>query len=98
MTGSKEKMIGIAIIAVSAILAVLGYILLPDVMVVQIGLDGSASNTLSKIPALLIPFAISTISSIMYMNSEASARTKNLIFAVLGVIIALFSFFINLRK
>ena len=98
MTRSKEKMIGMIIIGISTVLAVLGYILLPEVMIVQIGFDGEASNTLPKIPALLIPFAISTISSIFYMKSESTNRTKNLLFAILGIIIAGFSFFMNFGK
>lgn len=98
MEHSKEKWIGILIIAISAVIALLGFFLLPDVMTVQIGLDGKASNTLPKIPALLIPFAISTISSILYISDATGKRSKNLLIAILGVVIGIFAFIVNYGK
>lgn len=98
MKQTREQMIGLIIIVLSAAMAVLGYVLLPEVMIAQIGFDGQASNTLPKIPALLIPFAISTISSIRYMKGDPSGGAKNLVFAFLGLGIAVFSFIINYGK
>ncbi len=98
MQRSKEKMIGMIVIAVSIVLTVAGYLMLPDNMIVQIGLDGKASNMLPKIQAILIPFAISTISSIMYIFGNPQKRTKYILFAVLGLLLSVVSFFINYGK
>ena len=92
----REKLIGTAIIAAAVILAAAGYLILPDTLVVQISADGQPSNTLPKLPALLIPFAISTGFSLMYMNGEADRRVRNLIVAVLGLGIAVVMFVFNL--
>ncbi|NCC68416.1 MAG: DUF1648 domain-containing protein, partial [Clostridia bacterium] len=51
----KQNIIAIVGIVVSAALAVASYILLPDVVTVQLGVDGSASNTMPKLFAVLIP-------------------------------------------
>lgn len=95
MKRSREQAVGLVIIAISAALAVLGYLMLPEVMAVQIGLNGQVSNSLPKIPALLIPFAISTIAAIRYMTGGASGRAKNLLLAVVGLGIAVLGFVIN---
>lgn len=96
MNMKKEKMIGLVIIAVSVILAVMGFMVLPETLIVQIGLDGQASNTLHKIPALLIPFALSTVFSILYMRGNGEKKSHNLIVAVIGVIVAIIMFVVNL--
>lgn len=97
MKQSRKMMIGALIIAISAVIAVAGYLVLPEVMIVQIGIDGKASNTLPKIPALLLPFAISTISALLYMK-EATSRPKNLVLALIGLAIAVFAFIMNFGR
>lgn len=98
MKSSKEKLIGIILIVISITLAVLGYMMLPDTVVVQIGLDGKPGNTLPKLLAVLLPLGISLISTGLYMFSKTSNRTKNLIFAVIGILMAVFGFIVNFRK
>lgn len=97
MKQSRELTMGALIIAISAIIAVAGYLVLPEVMLVQIGIDGKASNTLPKIPTLLLPFAISTISAILYIK-EAASRPKYLFLAILGIALAVFAFIMNYGK
>ncbi len=96
MNVNKEKVIGLVIVAVSVILAVVGFIVLPETLIVQIGLDGQASNTLPKIPALLIPLALSTVFSVLYMKDNAEKKSRNLIVAVIGVVVAIVMFVVNL--
>jgi len=96
MNVNKEKVIGIVIIAVSVILAVMGFMVLPETLIIQIGLDGQASNTLQKIPALLIPFALSTVFSILYLRGNGEKKSRNLIVAVIGVIVTIIMFVVNL--
>lgn len=92
---SKEKKIGMVFIVISIILAVLGYIMLPETVVVQIGLDGKAGNTLPKLAAILLPLGVTLISTGLYMFSETSNRTKNLVFAGIGVLMAVFGIIVN---
>ncbi|MFB0958315.1 MAG: hypothetical protein QMB61_04770 [Clostridiaceae bacterium] len=98
MKRSKKELTGMIMIAIALIIAGVSYLMLPDVMIVQIGLDGKGSNTLPKLPGLLIPLAISTVSSIQYMKSKTSEGVKNLMFAVLGLGIGVFAFVINFGR
>ncbi|MFA6736230.1 MAG: hypothetical protein WCR87_04850 [Saccharofermentanales bacterium] len=95
MNINKEKTIGIVIIVVSVILTVTGFILLPETLIVQIGLDGQASGTMQKIPALLIPMAISTVFSALYMKGNTEKKSRNLIVAVIGIVIVIIMFVVN---
>ena len=92
---SKEKKIGMVFIVISIILAVLGYIMLPETVVVQIGLDGKAGNTLPKLAAILLPLGVTLISTGLYMFSETSNQTKNLVFARIGILMAVFGIIVN---
>jgi len=92
---SKEKKIGMVFIGISITLAVLGYYILPETVVVQIGLDGKAGNSLPKLVAILLPFGVTLISTGLYMFSKTSNRIKNLIFAVIGILVAVFGFIVN---
>lgn len=97
MKRSRETIIGTVIIIAAVIFLAAGYIVLPDILVVQIGADGQPSNTLPKIPALLIPFAISTIFSIFYMKAEPERRLHNLFAAIVGIVAAIAMFLFNYR-
>lgn len=96
MKGSKEQKIGIGIILVSIVMAAAEYFVLPDTLVVQVGMDGTPSNTLPKLAALLIPLAVSVIFSVLYMNGKERDRTKNLLVALLGIVIYAVMFVMNL--
>lgn len=92
----KETLTGSIIIAVSVVLTVVGFLILPEELTVQIGLDGQASNTLPKLPALLIPLAMSTVFSILYMRGTEDKKSRNLIVAVIGIGAAILMFVVNL--
>ena len=92
---SKEKKIGMVFIVISIILSVLGYIMLPETVVVQIGLDGKTGNTLPKLAAILLPLGVTLISTGLYMFSGTSNRTKNLVFAGIGILMAVFGIIVN---
>lgn len=92
----EQKTIGIIIIAVSVALAVIGYIILPDMLVVQLHADGSAGNTFAKPFGLLIPFAMSVIFSLFYMKSDGHERYKHLVISIVGIAMYVFIFIVNL--
>lgn len=92
----KQKVIAIIIIALSVALAVIGYIILPDTLVVQLSADGSAGNSFAKPLGLLIPLAISVIFSLLYIKSGDGERNKHLIVSLVGIAIYGFIFIVNL--
>lgn len=95
MKKSKENLIGRLIIVISIILTIIGYVFLPKDLIVQVTPSGEARYSLPKILALSIPFAISTLFSILYMQGEPKFRRKNLILSILGIVVFIFIFLAN---
>lgn len=94
----KQTVIGIIIIAIAVISSVIGYIILPDTLIMQLRADGSAGNTFSKPLGLLIPLAVSVIFSFLYIKSDGNEKNKHLIVSMVGIAIYIFIFIVNLPK
>lgn len=95
MNNSKDKIIAYIIISVSVILFIVGYLLLPNEIVVQIGFDGKPSNTLPKIIGLFIPFLISSLFAFISLKGNRETKAKNLIISIIGIVIFIFMFIMN---
>lgn len=91
---NKKLIIAIIIMAVAVAMAIVGFIILPDTLVVQINGTGQASNTMPKILGMLIPFLICIVFSIMYLKSEKGS--KSLIVSLIGIVAFALLFIFNL--
>ena len=92
----RDKLLGIEIIALSLVLAAVGWLILPDTLIIQIGVNGQASNTLPKLPALLIPLALSCVFSGLYMGNATGRRSRDLLVAVAGIGMSIVMIVVNL--
>lgn len=94
---NKNKKIAIALIVVTVVLTLFGFFTLPDNVIIQFNTSGNVTK-IGKIPALAIPFLITTVSSILSMNMEEGDERikKYIIGAVLGVLLSLIMIGINL--
>ncbi|MCI7607397.1 MAG: hypothetical protein MSS69_11675 [Spirochaetales bacterium] len=94
---SKNKKIAIALIAAAVVLAIFGFIALPENVVTQFSTSGDV-NKMGKIPALAIPFLITTVFSVLSMNlEEGDERSKKYIMgAVLGILLFFIMIGVNL--
>ena len=92
----KEKALGIGIIALSLVLTLVGWLILPDTLIIQIGANGQASNTLPKLPALLIPLALSCVFSGLYLGNVTGRRSRDLLLAVAGIGLSIVMIVVNL--
>ena len=84
----------IVILALALVLTVVGYLVLPETLVMQITLSGEGGTTLPKIIGLLVPLALSGIFSVLYYKNENSSRS--LIVALVGLAMYAFVFAVNL--
>lgn len=91
----KKKALFIVGIAISVILGVISWFVLPDTVAVQVGLDGNVSNTIPKAAAILVPIAISVIGGIIGITSEETRSKKGALLLCAGIVIALITFFFN---
>ena len=70
----KKKWISILFVAVAIGLGVISWLLLPDVVAVQVGIDGSVTNTLPKALAVVIPLAMSLAGSGMNLTGKSPKK------------------------
>ncbi len=92
----KRKVVCSIMIAVSLVLAVIAYVILPDKVVMQIGADGQPSNMLPKLPAVIIPVVITGFGAVSYAVGDNEAKVRNIIIVVAGYAVAIFSLVFNM--
>ena len=92
----KRKAVCSIMIAVSLVLAVIAYVILPDKVVMQIGADGQPSNMLPKLPAVIIPVVITGFGAVSYAVGDNEAKVRNIIIVVAGYAVAIFSLVFNM--
>jgi uncharacterized membrane protein len=69
LTERKRKIITAVLIAVAVAGMAVGYIVLPNTLVVQRSLDGTAGNTMPKLLGLAIPAALMVIGAIQFYKN-----------------------------
>ena len=72
----KTKWISIMLLVVAAIVGIVCWLVLPETVTVQIGTDGQASNTLPKLPAVLIMLGISVAGTVMNLRGKTEKKTR----------------------
>jgi uncharacterized membrane protein len=84
-------------ILVGAVLAIVGYVVLPDLLVMQWGVAATAEGGASpKLAALAIPFLICLAGALGYMFYE---EKKNLLFiSGLGIFVLVLDWVFNLPR
>jgi len=95
MKKSHEYLIVGAVIAASLIIAIIGYIILPDMLVLQITISGESGTTLPKIIGISIPLIINIGACYMYLKSKN--KTKYIIALAAGMLIFMLTFVFNLK-
>ncbi|MGM9947929.1 DUF1648 domain-containing protein [Floccifex sp.] len=88
----KKNSIQILLIILAIGLAIVSWFFLPDVVAVQVGLDGQVTNTMPKIFAIMIPFVISIVGSVT-MTKE---NKKGMILSIAGILILIVSLIFNI--
>lgn len=102
MNISKNTRAAIALtaVAVSAVLMIIGFIVLPNTLVVQLTAGGEVGNTMSKLFGLLIPFALTVIFSFLFYLNSVDSRVPNdvgmLAGAAVGIVVMICIFCFNL--
>ena len=90
---SRATVIGFVITAVILFLAAVGYFLLPDMLIAQIGFDGQPQTWLPKPLLLAIPVGISVLGvGISFMEGK---RASGVIVPAIALAVFIFVFCIN---
>lgn len=83
----KKKIINIVLVIVAIGLGVISWLLLPDVVAVQVGFDGQITNTLPKLSAVAIPLAVSVVGSVMNLTNNEEKSIKGYVLSLIGIAI-----------
>ena len=95
MTQSRKKAIIMALlITIAVVLTIIGFITLPDVLIMQIQANGSAGTTLPKPIGLAIPLLVTIIFSVLYYKRNNN-NSRNIGVALLGILMFVLTFVFN---
>ncbi len=96
----KQALPEILLIIAAVALAVVSFITLPDRVVMQITSADAEPTTFDKLPAIILPFALTAVGAYLSLRSKrnSAARIKRLTISVVGLIAFILMLIINLRK
>ena len=89
----NKKTICISLISAAVLLFIISFLLLPDVVAMQIQFNGQLGNYMPKYIALVIPLIIELIGTLAYYKEN---NNKYLVIAVVGIIMAVITLVMNI--
>ena len=89
----NKKIICISLISAAVLLFIISFLLLPDVVAMQIQFNGQLCNYMPKYIALVIPLIIELIGTLAYYKEN---NNKYLVIAVVGIIMAVITLVMNI--
>lgn len=90
---SKPTVIGIALTALVLIVAVVGFFLLPDTLIAQIGFGGEAQSYMPKPLLLALPVGISILG--VGISLQEGKRSSGIIMPIIALGVLIFAFVVN---
>ena len=91
----RKKIVSMILIVIAIGLGVCSWFLLPEVVTVQVGMDGRVTNTMPKLLAILIPLGISAAGSVINLTDKKENSFKGFVLALVGIAAMLLTLFFN---
>ena len=91
----KKNLISIVIMMIAIGLGICAWFLLPEVVAVQVGMDGQVTNTMPKLLAILIPLVISAAGVVMNLTNKKENSMKGFVLSLVGIAVMLLTLFFN---
>lgn len=91
----KKNLISILFVVAAIGLSVFSWFRLPDVVAVQVGMDGQVTNTMPKVLAVVIPLGISAAGSVMNLTGKEGKNQKGYILSIVGIVVMVLSLVVN---
>lgn len=93
-----KQIVAIAVIVIALALAVVGYIILPDTLVMQVTATGTPGTTMPKLLGLAIPTLISIGAALYFLLNKNSESNKVLFVSLIGIFAFILTFIFNIVK
>lgn len=93
LSSAARRTIAISMIVLSAVLFVVGLLVLPDTLVMQVTASGQTGTQMPKLLGLLLPLGICVVFSAMYLKND---QPKLLLGGVIGLVVFILTFAFNL--
>lgn len=92
----KNNWINIILLIIAIGLGICSWILLPEVVTVQVGMNGQATNTMPKLLAIIVPLGISAAGSVINMTDKKENSMKGFVLALVGIAAMILTLFFNM--
>jgi uncharacterized membrane protein len=92
-----KQILAIAVIVIASALAIVGYIVLPDTLVMQVTASGSVATTMPKLLGLAIPTLISVGAALYFLFNKNSESNKSLWVSLIGILAFILTYAFNIR-
>lgn len=92
----KKKVVSTLFVILSIVLSVVSWLLLPETVVVQVGIDGQVTNTMPKILAVIIPLGVTVVGAVMNLTGTEEINKKAYTLSVVGVAVTILTLIFNL--
>ena len=93
-----KQILAIAVIVIAIAFAIVGYLILPDTLVMQVKLSGDAGTTMPKLLGLAIPTLISVGAALYFLLNKKSESNKVLIVSFIGILAFILTFIFNIKR
>ena len=92
-----QKILAAALFVVSAALAVVSWLLLPQTVAAQMTLSGETGTTLPKIFAVLLPLALGAggAAAAFFNKDESGSAGRRFLLPAVGIFMQLFTLYMN---
>lgn len=93
-----KKIISIILLVLALVLAICCYVKLPGNVIIQIGFNGQAANTCPKFFAVVVPFGISAVGSIINLTAKGKEKNgKGIVLACIGIFFLIMTLLLNCK-
>lgn len=94
----SKQIVAIAVIVIALALAIVGYIVLPDTLVMQVTVSGDAGTTMPKLLGLGIPTLISVGAALYFLLNKNNESNKVLFVSFVGIFAFILTFVFNIKR
>ncbi len=97
MNQKAKQVVAITVIAIAAVLAIVGYIVLPETLVMQVTATGTPGTTMPKLLGLAIPTLISIGAALYFLLNKKFESNKSLWVSLIGILAFILTYAFNIK-